>query len=74
MTDFLRDPVYLEYMDGQCEKRLSLAKAALKDQKYREALDHVEEAIRCCSPSACFKEHASEFEAIRKAASASLEA
>lgn len=55
MTDFLKDPIYLEYMDTECAKVLSKALEALRRGDTTAALKSVQEARTYFSPSAYFQ-------------------
>lgn len=68
MTDFLKDPIYLEYMDTECAKVLSKALEALRRGDTTAALKSVQEARTYFSPSAYFQKNAEEFRRIELAA------
>ena len=64
MTDFLQDPIYLQYMDEESEKSLIRAKAAICDEDFAEAIEKVRDAKKRFSPSEFFKKHEKEFDEI----------
>ena len=72
MTDFLQDPMYLDFMDKGAERALGAAKQAADEQRWQVVLDIVSEAKEAYGPSAYVAKHLEEFERLRADAEARL--
>jgi len=70
MTNFLKDPIYLEYMNTECAKTLARAQEALRNNDAASVRSALDEAKMYFEPSEFYKKNLLEIQRLENAITA----